>query len=254
MHLHRWGKLTDMQSNESWVENLAKQIGKGIDSARGKHSDQWIADRTAMLGHPMSRTAISEYRRGKRKIVPVTDLFVIAAALGVPPVALLFPGLPDARSELIPATDKPVAFDALQWVTGERQTLPEGFDVLFDIESGEMMGVVEGCREYRKSLEHHGGVFDLNHENEPSREKQLIDACRELSSIFEELHKLSSSAFVDFADSMSQEHRTASLKMHMELVQKYHDRCAEIENRIQILGGIIAEGSMQSVESQNGED
>lgn len=104
----------------SWTDETAKRIGKAIQEARGKtRTAQWLADRTRDLGHPISRTAISEYENGKRKTMPVTDLVVIAAALNVPPVLLLYPGQPDGVVEYLPAQELS-SIDAVQAFAGER--------------------------------------------------------------------------------------------------------------------------------------
>lgn len=233
--------MTDMQSNQEWLEAMAQQIGRGIEIAREKRSDQWISDRTAKLGHPLSRTAVSEYRRGKRKTMPVTDLLVIAAALGVPPVTILFPGLPDTPSALLPVSDEPVALDALLWVTGERQTLPDGFDALISIENGEIIGHVEGRREYRADLElTSGGPYDLySPEVEASPVKQLLDACRDLNKAFAEYHDLDRSPFMVFGSSLSAEQRASHLRTHMKLVQELDEQIKTLETRIIELGGVI---------------
>lgn len=107
-----------MESHE-WAERFTKNMGTAIDKARQGKSDQWIADRTKELGHPLSRTAVSEYRRGIRKSMPITDLMVLAAALEVPPVALLFPGLATEEVEALPG-ESLASIEALQWFTGER--------------------------------------------------------------------------------------------------------------------------------------
>ena len=110
--------MTAMESTE-WAERFTKSMGQAIDTARQGKSDQWIADRTKELGHPLSRTAVSEYRRGIRKSMPITDLMVLAAALEVPPVALLFPGLATKQVEALPG-ESLTSIEALQWFTGER--------------------------------------------------------------------------------------------------------------------------------------
>lgn len=121
--------LTAMQSNE-WVEAFSKQVGRGIDQARGDRSDQWIAERTKELDHPLSRTAVSEYRRGVRKSMPVTDLIILAAALEVPPVAILFPDLATAPTEVLPGEALP-SIEAVQWFTGEQGKPLQEKDTVF---------------------------------------------------------------------------------------------------------------------------
>jgi transcriptional regulator with XRE-family HTH domain len=83
-----------------------------------------VADRTQELGHPISRTAISEYETGKRKTMPVSDLVVIARALNVPPALLLYPGQPDAAIEYLPGKEL-CSIDAVQAFAGERSVVDE---------------------------------------------------------------------------------------------------------------------------------
>lgn len=118
-----------MQSNK-WAETFTKQVGRGIDQARGNKSDQWISRRTKELSHPLSRTAVSEYRRGVRKSIPITDLMVLAAALEVPPVAILFPDLATAPTEALPGEFLP-SIEALHWFTGEQGKPLQRKDHLF---------------------------------------------------------------------------------------------------------------------------
>lgn len=160
--------------SKDWSERLTAQIGQGIEQCRGKRSDQWIADKTAEMGHPLSRSAISEYRRGIRKTMPVADWLVIAAALGVPPVALLFPNLPDGEVELLPDRKEVVAFDALQWVTGERSTMPKGTEPLFEIDTGKFLGFFVLHAEY----------MELGDEDSPTRPPtRVIKHSRALSEV-----------------------------------------------------------------------
>ncbi|RVW00872.1 hypothetical protein [Rhodococcus spongiicola] len=103
----------------SWANEAARRIGKAIKDARGdERTAQWLADRTRDLGHPISRTAFSEYETGKRKTMPVTDLVVIARALNVPPIQLLYPALPDGQVEAWPGHETRSIL-AARWFSGE---------------------------------------------------------------------------------------------------------------------------------------
>lgn len=241
--------MTGMQSDD-WVQKLTEQIGMGIDRARGKHSDQWIADRTQALHHPISRTAISEYRRGVRKTITVSDWLVISAALGVPPVTLLFPGLPDRPSVLLPIAEDVAAFDALQWVTGARQTLPEGFDVLLPLGDGEEAVHIDGKREYTSSLKYSGGRHDLRFEHDPSPEMQLLTACRELADLYSNLFESDSA---DWWMSLgSSEERDAKLKAYKKLMEEASKKKEELERKITQLGGEIHEPKVNQNDDENG--
>jgi hypothetical protein len=61
---------------------------------------------------------IANLESGRKRGLDVAELLVLAAALDVPPVTLLFPGLPDADTEKLPGqTVSAVA--AMLWFTGE---------------------------------------------------------------------------------------------------------------------------------------
>ncbi len=82
---------------------LHARIAQAIRAARqGRLSAQQLADETERLGYGISRSQIANYESGRKKSLDVADLFVIAAALGVPPLRLLFPGEPDDDIEMLP--------------------------------------------------------------------------------------------------------------------------------------------------------
>ncbi|WP_306925073.1 hypothetical protein [Arthrobacter globiformis] len=53
-------------------------------------SAQKLADLCAEIGHPIPRDVISNLENGRRATVPITDLIVIAQALHVPALSLIF--------------------------------------------------------------------------------------------------------------------------------------------------------------------
>lgn len=238
-----------------WVEKMMKQIGYGIEAGRAGKSDQWIATRTEELGHPISRPAISEYRRGLRKTMPVTDWLVISAAIGVPPVSILFPGVPDAPVELLPVTAEPVAFDALRWVTGERQSIPEGFDVLFDVESGEMMGHASGQREYRSSLGDTPGMHDRYESNDSSPEYQALRLAREMHDLFMEYSNEGDELWKMLqGESIPSEVRAGILEQYTKAIQERSSKLTQLEERIKELGGEIIDETITEYGNDNGVD
>lgn len=107
-------------SKEDWNARMARQIGTAVRKERGELSAAALSDRTAGLGMRVSRSALSELENGKRRTVSVAELLVLAAALGVPPVRLLFPQYPDGTQEYLPERGAP-AMIAAEWVAGEQK-------------------------------------------------------------------------------------------------------------------------------------
>lgn len=60
-------------------------------------SAQALADACAAFNFPIGRGTIAKLENGGRESIGVHELVVIAAALGVPPVDLLFPGALETR-------------------------------------------------------------------------------------------------------------------------------------------------------------
>lgn len=107
----------------NWSEDFATRIASAIKSAREaqvpKLSVAKLSERTGDLGFPMSRTVISDLELGRRRSIDVAELAILAAALEIPPVALLYPDLPDGRVEALPGFDIS-HIEAVQWFSGEK--------------------------------------------------------------------------------------------------------------------------------------
>jgi transcriptional regulator with XRE-family HTH domain len=108
--------------NAKWTEGLHQRIAEAIKGARqGRLTGQQLADDTERLGYPITRSQIANYESGRKQSLDVAELLVLAAALGVPPVALLFPNLPDGDVEVLPGQVMASA-DAMRWFTGENDS------------------------------------------------------------------------------------------------------------------------------------
>ncbi|MGV9714464.1 hypothetical protein [Rhodococcus pyridinivorans] len=105
-------------TQSQWGDETIRRIAEAIRSARGKRSVQWVADRTAELGHPISRAAISNLEVGRKAGVDITELIVLARALEIAPVMLVYPDLMDGPTEVVPG-QVVTAFEAYKWFTGE---------------------------------------------------------------------------------------------------------------------------------------
>ena len=100
------------------MEGVHRRIVAAIKSARGNRSAQWLADETERLGYPISRAAIANYESGRKKGLDIAELLVLAAALRIPPLTLLFPQLPDGPVEVLPSYET-TSWDAATWFSGE---------------------------------------------------------------------------------------------------------------------------------------
>lgn len=96
-----------------WNEQIGRAVWRHTKRAGFSNNSLW--EKTRELGRPVHRVAIAKISTGHRDLT-VQELVGLAAALQVPPLALLFPDVREAV-ELFPGN--PVdGVDALGWFTG----------------------------------------------------------------------------------------------------------------------------------------
>ncbi|MGX6511274.1 helix-turn-helix domain-containing protein [Rhodococcus sp. SJ-2] len=100
---------------------MADSIGAMVRRRRDELniSAQKLADACTELGHPIARNSISNLENGRRSEVSIAELAVLAEALDMPPVELLFgAALVNGEVEYLPGRTAP-AWRALRRFTGE---------------------------------------------------------------------------------------------------------------------------------------
>lgn len=110
-----------MTQPASWSARLTRQVAGEIKRWRDKRglSAQQLADACHALGHPVPRSVIANLESGRRETITAAELVVLARALDVPPVELLYPLGQVPAVEVVPG--RSVATDeALLWFTGRR--------------------------------------------------------------------------------------------------------------------------------------
>lgn len=96
-------------------------------------SAQQLADRTAQLGSPIPRSVLANLESGRRNSVSVDELVILARALQVPAILLVFPVGRCRGVEAIPGQEIP-PWDAVRWFSGQR------FEALFKVPLREVLG------------------------------------------------------------------------------------------------------------------
>jgi transcriptional regulator with XRE-family HTH domain len=112
-----------VESAKQWQKDLALRVGAAVQARRKELNltASTLADRTAELGYPISRVAIGKIETGHREgKLDLAELVVLASALGIPPVTLLFGGAPDKAIESLPG-EKATSVATLAWFVGDRE-------------------------------------------------------------------------------------------------------------------------------------
>ncbi|MCU1647577.1 MAG: putative DNA-binding protein [Nocardia sp.] len=105
-------------TQSTWKDSTVRRIAEQIRRHRGDRSAQWLSDRTAELGYRVTRATISDLEVGRRTRLEVTQLLVLARALDVPPILLLFPDVPDGPVAYLPG-EIDQSIRAIEWFVGE---------------------------------------------------------------------------------------------------------------------------------------
>jgi transcriptional regulator with XRE-family HTH domain len=111
-----------MAKADGWAGELHKRVALAVKHARERQgvSAQQLADTTANLGFPITRNTLTNYENGRKQSLDVAELVVLAMALDVPPIMLLFGGHPDDPIEVTPGHAIPTV-GALAWFSGDER-------------------------------------------------------------------------------------------------------------------------------------
>jgi transcriptional regulator with XRE-family HTH domain len=103
-----------------WSSRLTRVLAGEVRRYRTerKMSAQQLADRCADIGLPIARSVLANLESGRRETFSVAELLVLAKALEVAPILLLFPLGRQEAMEVVPGEKVPVP-DAAMWFTGE---------------------------------------------------------------------------------------------------------------------------------------
>lgn len=144
---------------------------------------------------PISRSTITDLENKRRRFVSTAELCVLAWALKVPPIRLLYPDLPDGPVEIIPGKSVP-SITAATWFSGETLFLP-------DMRPGD------------READHEQWMRDAHEQREISEGARLVQLSRErittqssITSLLELAARLRDSEDPDgvsFADSLMPE-------------------------------------------------
>ncbi|MDP9460265.1 MAG: helix-turn-helix domain-containing protein [Actinomycetota bacterium] len=111
-----------------WVRRWTASVAEALKAARGRMSAQQLSERCAGLGYPIPRSTITNLEIGRKESISIQEVAVLAKALGIPPLSLVFPIGRERTVEILPGAEVPTWL-AAQWFTGEATfpvPLPDG--------------------------------------------------------------------------------------------------------------------------------
>lgn len=112
---------SELEPTTAWNASIAQRVGEEVKRLRQECglSAVKLAERTELLGYPMSRVLIAKIENGHRAgRLDVAELLVLSAALNVPPVQLLYSDLANGKVEILPGAPS-TCWEAVRWFCGE---------------------------------------------------------------------------------------------------------------------------------------
>jgi len=177
------------------VEGLNRRMAAAIKTARASRSAQWLADETERLGYPISRAAIANYESGRKKGLDVAELLVLATALRIPPLTILFPELPDGPVELLPGVHT-TSWDAAAWFSGEASFPNPAEDPAPTSREYTLLRAVRLRRDQLRATAQYAGIVDrleltaAGSEDSAARETRMRAVSEQLRTFEQELTRL----------------------------------------------------------------
>ena len=113
----------------AWARALHGTVATAMrDARRGRFTAEQLAQETDRLNYPVSRAQISNYESGRKHNLDICELLILAGALNVPPLVLLFPGQPDRTVHVLPGRSTNTA-QAKQAFVGDHGLLWPGNEI-----------------------------------------------------------------------------------------------------------------------------
>ncbi len=133
--------MAEELSGDTWGERFILRAAARLRDARRAQgfSVRELSERTKQLGHEVTRQVLVNLEAGRRRALSIDDLFVIAHALGVNPLFLLFDQMQMGRpNEVLPGLEVP-EWVALQWARSASTFISSG---LYEMDFDSARGII----------------------------------------------------------------------------------------------------------------
>lgn len=110
-----------------WAAGWTAAIGEAVRLGRRRRglSAEQLSAKCAEVGYPIPRNTITNLENGRKTALPLHELVVLARALDLPPVELLYPVGRADYVEVLPGQDSQ-PMNAVKWFSGEWPLITHG--------------------------------------------------------------------------------------------------------------------------------
>jgi hypothetical protein len=110
-----------------WTAQVMATVAAEVRHRRKERgmSAQELANACAAIGHPIPRNVIANMESGRRSVLPLVDVIVLAEALDTHPALLIYPLGHVSELQRLPLQYPTPTWDAMSWFTGESGSGPD---------------------------------------------------------------------------------------------------------------------------------
>ncbi|GGP84569.1 helix-turn-helix domain-containing protein [Streptomyces melanogenes] len=108
-----------------WADHVQATVAAEIRRRRKalRMSAQDLADKCEEIGYPIPRNVIANMESGRRAVIPLVEIMVLAEALRTPPICLLYPIGYVEQVHRLPFEEPVSPWTAIHWFSGEAEGL-----------------------------------------------------------------------------------------------------------------------------------
>ena len=116
-----------------WEDHVMATVAGEVRRRRKelRWSAQDLADKCEEIGYPIPRNVIANMESGRRAGLPLVEIMVLAKALRISPISLIYPVGYVAEVRQLPYEHPRSTWDALQWFVGN-STAEDATDYMLD--------------------------------------------------------------------------------------------------------------------------
>lgn len=104
-----------------WADQVMATVATEVRRRRRERgmTAQELADTCAEIGYPIPRNVIANMESGRRAVLPLVEVMVLAEALNTHPILLIYPLGHTNQVQRLPLQDPIDTWDAMRWFSGE---------------------------------------------------------------------------------------------------------------------------------------
>src|SRR5947209_7618292 len=113
---HGYERDDDLEWEDHVMATVAGEVRRRRKELRWSAQD--LADKCEEIGYPIPRNVIANMESGRRAVLPLVEIMVLAKALRMSPISLIYPVGHVREVRQLPYEETQSTWETLQWFSG----------------------------------------------------------------------------------------------------------------------------------------